>query len=192
MGRIPYQVNFKIIRRTPVGISQTSATTAPASSAALRKSSTFPPTPKYIALAATRTSVSLMESPGRISYNSGLSTEDFEAGQKQTEAIVLEAGLDTTGRNEFGLPQELIDLLYTTSFLGDAEADIMGEAINSVRNMESNLVQEAETSTAMVWVPFRLECSTRHVRKYCVVERFVARSKTHSLTAVVASTERIY
>lgn len=56
------------------------------------------------------------------------------AGQKQTEAIVLEAGLDTTGRNEFGLPQELIDLLYTTSFLGDAEADVMEEAINSVRS----------------------------------------------------------
>ena len=57
------------------------------------------------------------------------------AGQKQTESIVLEAGLDTTGRNEFGLPQELIDLLYTTSLLGDAEADVMEGAINSVRNM---------------------------------------------------------
>ncbi len=91
------------------------------------------------------------------------------AGQKQTEAIVLEAGLDTIGRNEFGLPQELIDLLYTTSFLGDAEADVMEEAINSVRNMEPDFVQEAEAPTAMVWVPFRLECSTRHVRKHCVL-----------------------
>jgi hypothetical protein len=62
------------------------------------------------------------------------------AGQKQTEAIVLEAGLDTTGRNEFSLPQELIDLLYTTSFLGDAEADVMEEVINLVRILQPNIV----------------------------------------------------
>ena len=89
------------------------------------------------------------------------------AGQKQTEAIVLEAGLDTTGRNEFGLPQELIDLLYTTNLLQDAEADTMEETINSVRTMQPNLVQETEASVAMVWVSPGLECSTRHVRQYC-------------------------
>lgn len=91
------------------------------------------------------------------------------AGQKQTDAIVLEAGLDTTGRNEFALPQELIDLLYTSTLLGDAEADVMEEAMNSVRSTQHNLVQGAKASAAMVWVSFGLECGTRHVRKYCAL-----------------------
>lgn len=82
------------------------------------------------------------------------------AGQKQTEATVLEAGLDTTGRNEFSLPKELIDLLYTTKFLEDAEADVMEEAVNSVCTMQRNPVREAETSAAMVWVSVGLECRT--------------------------------
>jgi hypothetical protein len=89
------------------------------------------------------------------------------AGQRQTEAVVLEAGLDATGRNEFGLPQELIDLLFTSNLLQEAEADVMEEAVNSVRTMEPNLGQEADASPAMVWVSFGLECGTRHVRKYC-------------------------
>lgn len=88
------------------------------------------------------------------------------AGQKQTEATVLEAGLDTTGRNEFSLPPELIDLLYTTRLLGDAEADVMEEAVNSVCTLQCDVVQGAEASTAMVWVSFGLERRTGHVQKY--------------------------
>jgi hypothetical protein len=80
---------------------------------------------------------------------------------------VLEAGLDTTGHSDFGLPQELIDLLYTTNLLEDAEADVMEEAINSVRTMQPNLVRGTEASAAVVWIFFGLECSTRHVRRYC-------------------------
>lgn len=79
------------------------------------------------------------------------------AGQKQTEATVLEAGLDTTGRNEFSLPQELIDLLYTTKLLGDAEADVMEEAVNLVCTLQYNIVQGAEAPVAMVWVSLGLE-----------------------------------
>lgn len=114
------------------------------------------------------------------------------AGQKQTEAIVLEAGLDTTGRNEFGLPQELTDLLYTTSLLGDAEADVMGEAINSVRNMGPTLCRKLRNLQR--WFGYLLGWSValdmfENTVRCGILCCWI---RAHSLTAVLASTEWVY
>lgn len=114
------------------------------------------------------------------------------AGQKQTEAIVLEAGLDTTGRNEFGLPQELVDLLYTTSFLGDAETDVMEGAINSVRNMGSTLCRKLRHPQRWFGYLLGWGVALDMFENTVCCEMLCSWIRTHSLTAVLASTERVY
>jgi len=116
------------------------------------------------------------------------------AGQKQTEATVLEAGLDTTGRNEFGLPQELIDLLYTTRFLGDAEADVMEAAINSVRSIGGHLILRRKLSHPQRWFGYLLGWNVALDMFENTVCRGMLgrRTGTHSLATVLASTERVY